>query len=68
MTVISKVKQTLATLKGTQGTLRMYLIQERDEEAKGAYNNALEVTNEIIEDIEKRVKSLELEEPQYKER
>ena len=67
MTVISKVKQTLATLKGSQGTLRIYSIQERDEEAKVAYNKALEVTHEIIEDIETQVNTLELEEPQYKE-
>ena len=67
MTVISKVKQTLATLKGSQGTLRLYSIQERDEEAKAAYNKALETTREIIKDIETRVQTLELEEPQYKE-
>ena len=67
MTVISKVKQTLATLKGSQGTLGIYSIQERDEEAKAAYNKALEVTHEIIADIETRVNTLELEEPQYKE-
>ena len=66
MTVISKVKQTLATLKEAQGTLRIYSIQERDEEAKVAYNKSLEVTNEIIEDIETQVNTIELEEPQYK--
>ena len=66
MTVISKVKQTLATLKGAQGTLRIYSIQERDEEAKAAYNKALEVTNEIIEDIEAQLNTIEFEEPQYK--
>lgn len=67
MTVFSKVKQTLDTLKGAQGTLRIYSIQERDEKAKAAYDKALEVTHEIIEDIEARVQTLELEEPQYKE-
>ncbi|MBC8062943.1 MAG: DUF1657 domain-containing protein [Clostridiaceae bacterium] len=70
MTVFSKVKQTLDTLKGAQGTLRIYSIQERDEKAKAAYDKALEVTHEIIEDIEDieaRVQTLELEEPQYKE-
>lgn len=67
MTVISKVKQTLATLKGSQGTLRIYSIQERDEEAKASYNKALEVTSEIIQDLEARAETLELEEPQYKE-
>ena len=67
MTVISKVKQSLSTLKGAQGTLRVYSIQEQDEEAKSAYNQALEVTIAIIDDIETRVQTLEFEEPQYKE-
>jgi hypothetical protein len=31
MTVISKVKQTLSTLKGSEATLRLYSLQERDE-------------------------------------
>lgn len=67
MTVISKVKQTLANLNGAQGNLRIYSIQERDEKAKATYNKALESIHEIIEDIETRVKTLELEEPQYKQ-
>ena len=66
MTVGSKVKGTLATLKGTQGTLRIYSIQERNEEAKGVYKEALEVTEKIIGDLEDRIKVLEFEEPQYK--
>lgn len=67
MTVMSKVKQTLTTLNGTQATLTIYSIQEQDEEASAAYKDALEVTHEIIKDIETRVKTLEFEEPQYKE-
>ena len=35
MTVSSKVKQTLATLKGSEATLRLYSLQERDKEARG---------------------------------
>lgn len=66
MTVGSKVKSTLATLKGTQGTLRIYSIQEQNEEAKGVYKEALEVTEKIIMDLEDRIKTLEFEEPQYK--
>jgi len=67
MTVISKVRQTLATLNGVQGNLRLYSIQERDEKAKAAYNKALKAIHEIIEDIEIQVKTLEFEEPQYKQ-
>lgn len=66
MTVASQVKQTLASLKGAQGTLRIYSTQTRDEETKGVYNEALEVTEGIIDDLEKRLQTLEFQEPQYK--
>lgn len=66
MTVASQVKKTLATLKGNQGTLRLYALQTRDEETKLVYNEALESTQKIINDLENRVQSLEYQEPQYK--
>lgn len=34
MTVASQVKQTLAGLKGVQGTLRIYSAQSQDDESK----------------------------------
>ena len=66
MTVASQVKQTLAGLKGIQGTLRIYTTQTQDDETKSVFIEALEVTNEIINDLEKRVQVLEYQEPQYK--
>lgn len=66
MTVSAKVKQTLASLKGTQGTLRLYSIQTQDQDTKETYKEALDITNEIINDLEERIKVLEFEEPQYK--
>ena len=66
MTAASQVKQTLASMKGIQGTLRTYAIQTRDNESKSIYNEALEVTETIIMDLENRVKTLEFQEPQYK--
>ncbi|MCX7922595.1 MAG: DUF1657 domain-containing protein [Clostridia bacterium] len=66
MTVASQVKQTLAGLKGVQGTLRIYSTQTQDDETKIVFNEALEVTREIINDLEKRVQVLEFQEPQYK--
>ena len=66
MTVAAQVKQTLAGLKGVQGTLRIYTTQMQDDETKLVFNEALEVTNGIINDVEKRVQVLEFQEPQYK--
>lgn len=66
MTVASQVKKTIATLRGNQGTLRLYALQTRDEETKLVYNEALEATAEIIKDLEGRMQMLEYNEPQYK--
>lgn len=66
MTVASQVKQTLAGLNGVQGTLRIYSAQTQDSETKIVFNEALEVTKEIINDLEKRIQVLEFQEPQYK--
>ena len=66
MTVGSKVKQTLATLKGSEATLRLYSLQERDKEARDIYAQAFEEISKIKIDLEKRVGFIEFEEPQYK--
>lgn len=66
MTVGSKVKQTLASLKGIESTLRIYSLQSRNEDEKIIYKNALETTEAVTKDIEDRLKILEFEEPQYK--
>ena len=66
MTVGSKVKQTLASLNGIEGTLRIYSLKSQNKEEREMFQGALEVTEEVIEDIKSRVKTLEYEEPQYK--
>ncbi|MDK2799793.1 MAG: hypothetical protein PWP27_2476 [Clostridiales bacterium] len=66
MTVSSQVKQTLATLKGAQSTLKIYATQTQNEETKLVYEEAVEKTADIIRDLEKRVQILEFQEPQYK--
>lgn len=66
MTVASKVKQTLANLKGIESTLRIYSLQSRNDEEKNVYKEALKDTESVIYDMENRIKTLEFEEPQYK--
>ncbi|HZK84244.1 MAG TPA: DUF1657 domain-containing protein [Desulfosporosinus sp.] len=66
MTVASQVKQTLATLKGARATLGMYTAQTGDDETQSVYTNSLEMTDNIISDLEDQLKTLEFEEPQYK--
>lgn len=66
MTVGSKVKQTLAGLKGIESTLKIYSVQSRNEYEKNVYKEQLQVIESVIKDVEDRIKTLEFEEPQYK--
>lgn len=66
MTVASQVKQTLVSLKGARAGLRLYSAQVQNEEAEAVFKEAVETTEEVIYDLEERLKTLEFEEPQYK--
>jgi hypothetical protein len=66
LTVASKLKQTICSLKGTEGTLRVYSLQAQDKNVKAVYREALKGIEEIIQGLQKRMKAIELEEPQYK--
>ncbi|WP_297429351.1 DUF1657 domain-containing protein [Clostridium sp.] len=66
MTAISKVKQTLATLKGAEATLKMYSLQEREKKASAVFKTSCEEISKVKIDLEKRIGKMEFEEPQYK--
>ena len=44
----------------------MYAVQTRDDETQSVYIDSLEIADNIINDLEDRLKTLEFEEPQYK--
>ncbi|WPC40380.1 DUF1657 domain-containing protein [Clostridium sp. JS66] len=66
MTVASKLKQTISSLKGVESTLRIYSLQAQNKELKVVYRNAVKDIDEVIKSLKKREKAIELEEPQYK--
>lgn len=66
MTVASNLKQTICNLKGAEGTLRIYSLQAQDKNVKAVYRESLKGIGEIIQDLQKRMKAIELEEPQYR--
>ena len=66
MTVVSKVKQTLSTIKGSEATLRLYSLQERDKDARAIYTEAFEEISKIKISLEERIGYIEFQEPQYK--
>lgn len=66
MTVASKLKQTISSLKGVESTLRIYSLQAQNKELKVVYRNAVKDIDEVIQSLKEREKAIELEEPQYK--
>lgn len=66
LTVASQVKETLNGLKGIEANLRTYSIKSQSRESKAVFSEALKLTSQIVLDVEKRVKTLESQEPQYK--
>ncbi|MFC4322373.1 DUF1657 domain-containing protein [Litchfieldia salsa] len=66
MTVGSQVKQNLASLKSIQASLQGLALKSVNEQSQQMYHETMIVTEEIIDDIKKRVGELEREEPQYK--
>ncbi len=65
MTVSSRLKQTLAALKGAECTLRLYAEQARHEETRTVFREALTGASQVITELEERLSVLEFEEPQY---
>lgn len=66
MTVGTKVKQTIASLKGAQATLEIFVAIEETPETKAILNRNSQRIAQVIKDMEKRLSVLEFEEPQYK--
>lgn len=66
MTVGSKVRQTLATLRSVHSTLRLYSVQAQNDETEAVFKEALQTTNNVINDMQNRLTAIEFEEPQYK--
>jgi len=66
MTVYSNLKQTLADLRSSKETLKIYSIQTKDHENQSVIDDALKELDSIVLELEKRMQTLEFEEPQYK--
>lgn len=66
MTAGSQLKQTIAGLHGVQGTFRLYASQARHDRTRSAFRDACKVMDDILIDLEGRMRALEFAEPQYK--
>jgi Protein of unknown function (DUF1657) len=66
MTIASDVKQCLASLKGVEAGLSNLSLRTQDDQSKQTLHETMNVVNEIVTDLKKRVGELEREETQYK--
>lgn len=66
MTVASKLKQTLASLKGASATMERFATHHPDEQTKQVFMESQQLTDQMIQDLERRIREVEFEEPQFK--
>jgi hypothetical protein len=66
MTIASDVKNCIASLNGAKNNFSHFALLSRDNEAKRIFHDCMMETDEIIQDLQKRLYVLEREEPQYK--
>ncbi|WP_199624696.1 DUF1657 domain-containing protein [Paenibacillus alkalitolerans] len=66
MTVSTQVKQTLAVMKGIHSTIAQYAQTAQNREARGIWQKQVPVCEKIVGQLEKRIQTLEFQEPQYK--
>lgn len=67
MTVISNVKQCIATLKGIEAQLSILALNSQEEQAQKTFHEMMLVIGEVEKDLQQRKVEIELEEPQYKQ-
>lgn len=66
MTVATKVKEALSSLKSAQASLEQFALQTQDKSAKQLYSNAAKQTDSIVKMVEPRVREIESQESEYK--
>lgn len=66
MTISSDVKTCLASLKSAQASLEQFALASQNQKAKNLFENAARSTQQVVQQVETRVKEIEREEPQYK--
>jgi len=66
MTVASKLKQTMSSLKGSMATLETFAAYTENPEAKDVLERNIQKIKGVVDGFENRLKVVEFEEPQYK--
>jgi hypothetical protein len=66
MTVASQIKQTLASLKGAEATIKTYAAHHPDPDTKKEFKTCEQKIKTMIGNLEYRIQQIEFEEPQFK--
>ncbi len=66
MTVISQLKTAVSSLKSAQANFETFALNTQNQQAKTLFTNAAQQTQNIIDQVNPRIKQIENEEPQYK--
>lgn len=66
VTVGTQVKKTAVLLKGIEATIRTFAETAQHPEAKAIWERQLPRLEAVIRQVDERVKTLEMEEPQYR--
>ncbi|WP_088102292.1 DUF1657 domain-containing protein [Halalkalibacter urbisdiaboli] len=67
MTVVNKVKQTIAGLKSAQASLETFGLETDNQQAKQLFQQTAQQAQAIVDQLEPRLQQIEQEEPQYKQ-
>lgn len=67
MTVPSKVKQCIASLKSANASLETFALDTDNPAAKQLFQSAASQTKTIADSLESRLTEIEGQEPQYKQ-
>jgi hypothetical protein len=66
MTTYAKVKETLVSLEGAKATVDTYGQIVQDKTVRNVFRRSSDQLERVIERLKKRLRELELEEPQYR--
>ncbi len=66
MTIISNVKQTLATVKSIEAQLSELALHSKDPSAQTTFHDMMLIMDEVKQDLYNRTLEMQLEEPQYR--
>lgn len=67
VTVGTKMQQTIAGCESTLASLHSFALETQDQNAKQMFQNLSKQQQQVLENLQARLKYIESEEPQFKQ-